>query len=264
MTRARAAFVDRDGVLNDLVYNVEEGRVLSPFSVREMRVFPYVPETVRRLRDDLGFKVIVISNQPGVAKRQFTLAELGKMNAKLRREVVRGGASLDGEYYCLHHPNALIKKYRLDCDCRKPKPGLLLRAAKEHGIDMASSYFMGDSLLDIKAGKRAGCKTVFVGHLTSLMAKVMESEDAVPDYVIASLKEAPWLLSELGANPRPKTVRGRTAPAGRSGRRTVRTQGRASAPRVAVKGRRTASSQPVWTICSGSLSSPSAVRTSGG
>ncbi len=260
---ARAAFVDRDGVLNDLVYNKEEGRVLSPFSAREMRVFPYVPETVRRLREDLGFKVIVISNQPGVAKRQFTLAELGRMNAKLRREVVRGGAALDAEYYCLHHPNALIEKYRLDCDCRKPEPGMLLRAAKENGIDMASSYFLGDSILDIKAGKRAGCKTVFVGHLTALMAKVMESEDAVPDYVIASLKEAPRLLSELGAKPRPHAVKGRTAPAGRSGVRIVASQRGTSTARLASKRRASTSSQPVWTICAGSLSSPSAARTSG-
>ena len=199
MRRERAIFVDRDGVLNDLVYNEEEGRVLSPFSARELRVFPYVPETIKTIRDDLGFRVIVVSNQPGVAKRQFTHAEFEKMNAKVRKELAKMGTSFDAEYYCLHHPSALIPKYRVDCECRKPKPGMLLRAAKEHNIDLPSSYFVGDALVDVKAGKRAGCKTVLVGHLTAMLSDVMEREGATPDYMIASLREAPGLLLGIAA-----------------------------------------------------------------
>ncbi len=205
----RAVFVDRDGVINDLVYHKEEGRVLSPFSAGELRVPPYVPETIKRIREDLGFKVIVISNQPGVAKRQFTYSEFDRMNAKIRREMAKKGASFDAEYYCLHHPGALIAKYRLDCDCRKPKPGMLLRAADENNVDLASSYFVGDSLLDVKAGKRAGCKTVLVGHLTTLLSLMMEKEDATPDYMIASLRDVPRLLLDVGAEEKQKAWRRR-------------------------------------------------------
>jgi D-glycero-D-manno-heptose 1,7-bisphosphate phosphatase len=197
--RERAIFVDRDGVLNDLVYNKEEGRVLSPFSARELRVFPHVPEAVKRIREELGFKVIVISNQPGVAKRQFSYAEFERMNAKIRDELAKNGSSFDAEYYCLHHPSALVPKYKLDCDCRKPKPGMLVRAAEEHDIDLARSYFVGDALVDVKAGRRAGCKTILVGHPTTLLSQMMEREDATPDFMVPSLKEVPQLLVGLAA-----------------------------------------------------------------
>ncbi len=192
----RAVFVDRDGVLNDLVYNPEEGRVLSPFSAEETRVFPFVADAVRAVRE-LGFEVIVISNQPGVAKRQFTLGELEKMNAKIRRKLAEGGARLDAEYYCLHHPEALISKYRKVCDCRKPKPGLLLTAAAEHGLDLGRSFFVGDGLVDVEAGKRAGCQTIMVGHMTTFLSDMMEKQEATPDYMVPSFKEVPALLRGL-------------------------------------------------------------------
>ena len=196
-------FLDRDGVLNDLVYNREEGRVLSPFSAKETRVFPFAPAAVRALRDELGFKAIVISNQPGVSKRQFTLRELEKMNAKIRRALSKGGTGLDGEYYCLHHPEALIRKYRVVCDCRKPKPGLLLRAASENDVDLGRSYFVGDGLIDVEAGRLAGCKTILVGHMTTFLSEMMEKEGATPDYMVHSLKEVPALLRRLQS---PKSV----------------------------------------------------------
>jgi D-glycero-D-manno-heptose 1,7-bisphosphate phosphatase len=193
----KAVFVDRDGVLNDLVYNPEEGRVLSPFSAKETRVFPYVAAAVKTLRDELGFKVIVISNQPGVSKRQFTLLELDRMNEKIRRALKKGRTKLDGEYYCLHHPEALIKQYRVVCDCRKPKPGLLLRAAKEHDLEMSQCYFVGDGLIDVEAGRRAGCRTILVGHMTTFLTQMMEKEKATPDYMVRSFKEVPALLRQL-------------------------------------------------------------------
>ena len=193
----RAVFLDRDGVLNDLVYDREDGRVTSPFSSKEVRVFPFVPAAVSRLRGELGFKVVVISNQPGVAKRQFTLSELGRMNKKIRAALAVEGASLDGEYYCMHHPEALLKEYRVVCDCRKPKPGLLTRAARVMDLDLGRSYFVGDTLVDVEAGKRAGCTTILVGHLTDLLNRVIEREGTAPDYVVASLKEVPDLIAGI-------------------------------------------------------------------
>jgi len=170
MKHNRAVFVDRDGVLNDLVYDETEGRSSSPVSARELRVFPFVAESVKRLKD-MGFLVIVISNQPGVAKRQFTRAELRRMSAKIGEELATRGTSLDGEYFCLHSPDGLVKELRVSCDCRKPKPGLLLKAAKERDIDLSGSYFVGDGLIDVEAGKKAGCGTILVGHVTTFLRR---------------------------------------------------------------------------------------------
>ena len=197
MTKNRAVLVDRDGVLNDLVYDRDEGRVVSPFSARQLRVFPFVPNAVKEIRDRLGFKVVVISNQPGVGKGQFTLAELERMNSKVRTALARGGASLDGEYYCLHHPDANIRRYRRNCQCRKPRPGLLLRAAREMGLDLARSYFVGDGIVDMKAGRAAGCKTILVGHMNTTLSRLIEQEGARPDYLVHSLKDVPALLRRL-------------------------------------------------------------------
>ncbi len=196
--KRRAVFVDRDGVLNDLVYNDEEGNVISPFRARQLHVFPFVGESVRKIREDLGFLVIVISNQPGVAKRQFTLRELDRMNAKIRSELKKHGTALDGEYYCLHHPDATVAKYRVECDCRKPKPGLILRAAKEHDVDLGRSYFVGDGLIDVKAGKAAGCRTILLGNVTALLTRKIEEEDAAPDFMVHSLRDVPELLTKQG------------------------------------------------------------------
>lgn len=189
-------FLDRDGVLNDLEYNPEEGQIGSPLSVAQLRVHPYAGEAVRRIKA-LGFLAILVSNQPGVAKRQLTFAEFERMNAAVRKELSKTGGALDGEYYCLHHPDALVRKYRLDCDCRKPKPGLIVRAADENDVELAKSYFVGDALVDVKAGKAAGCKTILLGHVTSFLAEMIEREDARPDYVLPSLRQVPDLLRRV-------------------------------------------------------------------
>lgn len=183
-------------MLNDLEYNPDEGRIGSPLSEKQLRVFPYAAETVMRI-EGLGFKAIVVSNQPGVAKRQLTYSEFERMNARVREELAKKGCALDGEYYCLHHPDALVRKYRRDCDCRKPKPGLLVRAARENGVDLARSFFVGDALVDVKAGRAAGCRTIFLGHVTAFLSEMIEREDARPDYVLPSLRQVPDLLRKL-------------------------------------------------------------------
>jgi D-glycero-D-manno-heptose 1,7-bisphosphate phosphatase len=183
-------------VLNDLEYNPEEGQIGSPLSAKQLRVFPYAGEAVLRIQE-LGFKAILVSNQPGVAKRQLKYSEFEKMNQMVRDELGKHGCALDAEYYCLHHPDALVKKYRLDCDCRKPKPGLLLRAARENGLDLAKSFFVGDALVDVKAGRAAGCSTLLLGHITTFLSRMIEKEDARPDFVLPSLRQVPALLRSL-------------------------------------------------------------------
>ncbi len=198
MKRSRAVFVDRDGVLNDLVYDEEEGRSTSPVSAKELRVFPFVAGAVKKLRG-MGYLVIVISNQPGVAKGQFTAAELKRMTTKIEKELAARGASLDGWYYCLHHPDGTVRTLRVVCDCRKPKPGLILRAARERGVDLKHSYFVGDGLIDVEAGREAGCRTILVGHVTTFLSSMMEERGAVPDYMVHTLKDVPGLLASLQA-----------------------------------------------------------------
>jgi D-glycero-D-manno-heptose 1,7-bisphosphate phosphatase len=183
-------------VLNDLEYNPDEGRIGSPLSEKQLRVFPYAGEAVMRI-EDLGFKAILVSNQPGVAKRQLTYSQFERMNVKVREELAKQGGALNGEYYCLHHPDALVRKYRRDCDCRKPKPGLLLKAARENSVDLARSFFVGDALVDVKAGRAAGCRTIFLGHITAFLSEMIRREDARPDYVLPSLRQVPDLLRSL-------------------------------------------------------------------
>jgi D-glycero-D-manno-heptose 1,7-bisphosphate phosphatase len=190
----RAVFLDRDGVVNDLVYSRKEGTVGSPLRSRDMRIFDYVGPAIKSIQS-LGYKVILISNQPGVAKRQLSEGEFRRMRSKMLREL--SGAKLDGEYYCMHHPSALIAKYRKNCDCRKPKPGLFFRAAREMNLDLKHSYYVGDSLVDVKAGRAAGVKSILVGHVTDFLSRMIEEEKAEPDYMVASLKEVPDLIRRL-------------------------------------------------------------------
>ena len=196
--KSRAVFFDRDGVLNELVYYPEEGRVGSPLSARQLRVFPNVGKIIEEVRR-LDWKAVVISNQPGVARKQFSYSEFLEMNAKVRREVKRGGGRFDGEYYCLHHPRALVAKYRIDCDCRKPKPGLLIKAANELGIDLAKSFFVGDSLIDVKAGRAAGCRTILIATMTDLLNRVIKREAAEPDFMLSGLDKLPSFLKSSTA-----------------------------------------------------------------
>lgn len=124
----RGVFLDRDGVVNRMVYDAEHGTVDSPANPDQLEMLPGAAEAVRAL-NDLGLPVIVVSNQPGIAKGKMTLALQEAITSKLQAGLAAAGAHLDGVYYCLHHPDAALPEYRIRCDCRKPKPGLLLRAA---------------------------------------------------------------------------------------------------------------------------------------
>ncbi|MGI0083654.1 MAG: D-glycero-alpha-D-manno-heptose-1,7-bisphosphate 7-phosphatase, partial [Nitrososphaerales archaeon] len=200
---SRAVFLDRDGVLNELVFDKEECRISSPLSSSQIQIFPYVPVTIKKIQE-MGFKAIVASNQPGVAKKQFSFSEFVRMKEKFKDRLAKEKCFLDGEYYCLHHPSAVLKKYKVKCECRKPKPGLIIRAALENKIDLKASFFVGDSLVDVKAGKAAGCKTILISHMTDFLNHIMQKENIFPDYLVSSLKEVPAILlgtSKIGGVP---------------------------------------------------------------
>jgi D-glycero-D-manno-heptose 1,7-bisphosphate phosphatase len=158
-------------------------------------MLPGAAAAIRAL-NDLGLPVVVVSNQPGIAKGKMTGALLYAITEKMRAELAAAGAQLDGVYYCLHHPDAVLPGYRLQCDCRKPKPGLLQRAANELGISLADSWMIGDGLTDVQAGRAAGCVTVWLGTLKCDVCQIAREKNATPDLVAADLSEAAQLIAE--------------------------------------------------------------------
>jgi D-glycero-D-manno-heptose 1,7-bisphosphate phosphatase len=187
--KVKAVFLDRDGVINELVYHQEQGIIDSPFTVSQLRLLPGVSKAIKRFHEE-GYKVVVVSNQPGVAKGHFSQGTFEKIRRKLEAELAREGTFLDAEYYCFHHPQAKVGHLKTDCECRKPKPGLILRAAKDMNIDLSQSWTIGDGLIDIKAGKSAGTRNLLVGKIKCELCHRMDEEDAHPDAIVIDLSEA--------------------------------------------------------------------------
>ena len=192
----RAVFIDRDGVMNELLYVAEHGRIDTPLTPQQFRLIPGVARRIKRLQAR-GFRVILISNQPGIAKGQLTVRGFDRIRQKAHQLLEREGVRLDGEYYCFHHPYAARRAYRKACDCRKPKPGLLLKAAREGALCLASSFMVGDGFVDVEAGRKAGCRTVLISHLSSLLSQVMTRKRLYPTYLAENFDEAvQWILEE--------------------------------------------------------------------
>jgi D-glycero-D-manno-heptose 1,7-bisphosphate phosphatase len=149
-----AIFLDRDGVLVD-----ETGYLTR---VEELRLFPGAATAVRRLRQ-LGLPIVVITNQSAVARGMVSLEGLEEIHASLREQLGREGATLDGLYFCPHHPEAPLAQWRQDCSCRKPRPGLLQRAARELGLALdARSVLVGDQHTDLECARQAGISSLLV------------------------------------------------------------------------------------------------------
>jgi len=150
----RAVFLDRDGVLI-----ADRGLLVHP---DDIQILPGVPRAMLRLHQ-AGFALVVISNQAVVARGLISEADLLNLEHILDRELQALGAPpLDGFYYCPHHPSATLPAYRLDCACRKPRPGLLLRASQELDLDLSASFMVGDRPTDLQAGSKAGCRGIWI------------------------------------------------------------------------------------------------------
>jgi D-glycero-D-manno-heptose 1,7-bisphosphate phosphatase len=187
----RAVFLDRDGVL------IEDVDLLTQLS--ELRVLAGVPEALRQLKQQ-GFRLIVITNQAAVARGLITELQLRELHIQLDRELVQAGAPpIDGYYYCPHHPNATVPAYRLACACRKPEPGLLLNAARDHQIALPASFTIGDRITDIIAGSRAGSRTILVQTGRHLEPPIVTREpidpSIRPDFICDDLPSAvAWIF----------------------------------------------------------------------
>jgi len=190
-----AICLDRDGVL------IKDVHLLA--SPGDIQILEGVPQALRNLKE-AGFKLIVVSNQTVVARGLITEREVYVVNAEMERLLEQvGGPHLDGFYFCPHHPNATLSEYRVDCDCRKPRPGLLLRAARELDLNLGDSFMIGDRITDIIAGARAGCRTMLVQtgkHEEPPIEMVEPLDDSVqPDHTCANLSEAArWILGVRG------------------------------------------------------------------
>lgn len=208
-----AVFLDRDGVVNSYAYNTDFGTVDSPAHPDEFALTSGAGEAIAKL-NDAGLLVVVVSNQPGVARGRFSPALLDAVTEKMNCLVKQAGGHLDAVYYCLHHPEGKVDGYRLACECRKPKPGLLYQAARELQIDLATSYMVGDGVVDVLAGRQAGTKTLFVGARRGYVFSELERHNAWPDGIVSDLPEAVELIrsAQNGHNGRGKN--GDRQPAG--------------------------------------------------
>ena len=172
-------FMDKDGTLiEDLPYNVRSERV---------RFAPGAREAVRVLAR-AGLPIAVVTNQSGVARGYFSAGELDALGAWLSTRVEELGGTMAGFYACPHLADGSVERYAVDCDCRKPRPGLIERAARQLGADTAASWFIGDAWMDVAAGRAAGCRTVLVGpdHRT----RAGHPPGTEPDLAVPTLLDA--------------------------------------------------------------------------
>ena len=149
----RAVFIDRDGTLSE-----EVGYINHP---ERFRLFPYAGEAIRHLNEN-GWLAIVTTNQAGVARGYFSEEMIETVHKGMQDQLAIDGARLDAIYYCAHHPSVGEPPYRVDCNCRKPKPGLITRAAADFDVDLRNSWMVGDRYSDIQMARNAGVKSAFV------------------------------------------------------------------------------------------------------
>jgi D-glycero-D-manno-heptose 1,7-bisphosphate phosphatase len=211
--RRRALFLDKDGTLiEDVPYNVDPARILLAKGAAEG-----LP-----LLHAAGFLLIVVSNQSGVARGLFAEEALEAVVDRLRHLLDDLGVPLDGFYYCPHHPSGTVPRYAVPCSCRKPEPGLVRRAAREHRVDLGRSWFVGDILDDVEAGHRAGCRTVLIDNGNE--TEWRRSPLRWPDLVADDLAEAARLITTVDRRapgdpdcPTPRRPGGARSPTVQSG-----------------------------------------------
>jgi histidinol-phosphate phosphatase family protein len=197
MPYRRAVFLDKDGtIIENVPYNVDPERI---------RLSPGAEEGLRQLHR-AGYPLFVVSNQAGVARGYFPESALQGVEARLRELLAAFGVPLAGFTYCPHHPEGSVEGLAVVCECRKPAPGMIVRTAAEHGIDVARSWMVGDILDDIQAGRRAGCRTILVdsGNETKwILSPVREPHYRAGDLADAARHIIEQDDPEVGGQPVP-------------------------------------------------------------
>ena len=186
---SRAVFIDRDGVLNPLVYNVRTGEYESPHHPHEFSIYPYIERPLRELLQD-GYLLFLISNQPSYAKGKTTLEDIQGIHALLDQYLRDHQIFFRDYFYCYHHPDGVIPGYSGPCPCRKPKPHFLLQAMTAYGLNPNECWMIGDQDSDVFCGQNAGVKTIQIVNPHS----AAKSGKAQPDFEAANLAAAVGLL----------------------------------------------------------------------
>lgn len=183
MDMNKAVFLDRDGVIT-------EDPPHYAHRVDQVRIITGSGEAIRLL-NGAGFQVIVVSNQSGVAKGYYKEHDIELFNQEMKRQLSLEGAYVDAEYYCPHHPEGIVKEYCKSCTCRKPQPGMLIQAAKQHRIYLEESFMVGDKFTDIEAGNSVNCRTIFVltGHGKDEVSSLKGSTVPVAVNLLNAVKE---------------------------------------------------------------------------
>jgi D-glycero-D-manno-heptose 1,7-bisphosphate phosphatase len=192
---ARAVFLDRDGVLNELVVDPVSGKPESPLKVRDVRLVSNAAAAARALAHS-GYLLVCVSNQPAAAKGKVSLEELRAVHERVVELLLEDHVTLSGSRLCLHHPEGIVPGISGPCSCRKPAPGMLRDAAGALGVDLGRSWMVGDTDADVAAGRAAGCRTVLIAYPGSAHKR---QADTGSDLRVADLREAAEQILGLGA-----------------------------------------------------------------
>lgn len=186
----QAVFIDRDGTISEEVGYINH--------TSRFRLFPYAAAAIEQLHE-AGYLAILVTNQAGVARGYFSEDMVKAVHQRMTEELEASGATLDAVYYCAHHPSVGEPPYRYDCDCRKPKPGLLLRAASDFNLDLTNSWMVGDRYSDVELARNAGVKSVLVlsGYGRGEWEHQRDNWTILPDLVAEDLLEAVSLIRSL-------------------------------------------------------------------
>lgn len=183
----KACFLDKDGTLiEDFPYNVNPSYIhLTPLAGKGLKLI-----------QDAGYKLFIFSNQSGIARGYFTHQDLEAVFLTIKELLIPFEVEIDAFYFCPHHPQGLVKKYSIECDCRKPKTGLLKKAKKDFNLDLNKCWVIGDILSDVEAGKKAGARSILMdnGNETEWLA----GEKRIPDYRAANLLDAGLYIKNNG------------------------------------------------------------------
>ena len=185
--KKRAVFIDRDGTMSEEVGYVNHSS--------RFRLFPYTATAIKHLNES-GWLAIVVTNQAGVARGYFSEDMIETVHAQMTKDVTANGGRIDAIYYCAHHPSVGEPPYRVACDCRKPQPGLITRAAEEFDVDLSSSWMIGDRYSDVELARNAGVKSMFVlsGYGRGEWEHQRTTWSAQPDLVAENLLEAVQMI----------------------------------------------------------------------
>ena len=191
--KKRALFLDRDGIIDHMVlygYGWD-----SPQKPEDVKLVIGIAKIISWANKN-NILTIEVSNQPGVAKGKMTQKTSDAIEERVHQLLRGKRAIIDNVYICPHHPEAVIPELKKMCDCRKPKPGLLFRAAKELKIDLTNSIMLGDKAGDVEAGKKAGCKTIIYLHKKDSVNKVEEAINAKADYKVTKMQDVMQILKK--------------------------------------------------------------------